>query len=278
RIVDTFYPAGSEVASHFTPCSIPGGCEGESWYEFDPVKAKELLAEAGFPNGFETTLSLRDVVRGYLPQPKEVAQDIQAQLKENLNITVKIEIIESGTFLDKADAGELGMHLLGWGADYPDVTNFLDFHFGIGASKQFGEKFEDITSILSKAASLSDQAERNKLYAQANNAIRTHVPMIPVAHGGSATAFKATVQGAHASPLGNEAFYVMGIPGQDQLVWMQNAEPAGIYCADETDGEALRVCEQYGESLLRYEIAGTAVKPSLAIEYSANADLTEWTF
>lgn len=278
RIVDTFYPAGSEVASHFTPCSIPGGCEGESWYEFDPVKAKELLAEAGFPNGFETTLSLRDVVRGYLPQPKEVAQDIQAQLKENLNITVKIEIIESGTFLDKADAGELGMHLLGWGADYPDATNFLDFHFGVGASKQFGEKFEDITSALSKAASLSDQDARNALYAEANNAIRTHVPMIPVAHGGSATAFKATVQGAHASPLGNEAFQVMGIPGQDRLVWMQNGEPAGIYCADETDGEALRVCEQYGESLLRYEIAGTAVEPSLAVEYSANADLTEWTF
>ncbi len=36
RIVDTFYPAGSEVASHFTPCSIPNGCEGEEWYDFDP--------------------------------------------------------------------------------------------------------------------------------------------------------------------------------------------------------------------------------------------------
>ena len=43
-----------------------------------------------------------------------------------------------------------------------------------------------------------------------------------------------------------------------QFVWMQNAEPPGLYCADESDGEALRVCEQFGESLYSYEVAGTA--------------------
>jgi hypothetical protein len=39
RIVDTFYPDGSETASHFTPCSVENGCEGDSWYDFDPVAA-----------------------------------------------------------------------------------------------------------------------------------------------------------------------------------------------------------------------------------------------
>ena len=82
RIVDNFYPAGSEVASHFTPCALPNGCAGDPWYEFDVAKAKELLAEAGFADGFDTTITYRDVVRGYLPQPGVVAQDIQAQLKD----------------------------------------------------------------------------------------------------------------------------------------------------------------------------------------------------
>jgi ABC-type transport system substrate-binding protein len=66
--------------------------------------------------------------------------------------------------------------------------------------------------------------------------------------------------------------------GADTLVWMQNAEPIGLYCADETDGESLRACEQIGEALLAFEVGGTDVIPSLAETWEANEDLTEWTF
>ena len=81
--------------------------------------------------------------------------------------------------------------------------------------------------------------------------------MVPIAYGGSAMAYKAAVEGAHASPLTNESLSVMGVEGQDQFVFVQNGEPGGLYCADETDGEALRVCEQISEPLLAYEIGGT---------------------
>src|ERR671916_794060 len=83
---------------------------------------------------------------------------------------------------------------------------------------------------------------------------------------------------AHASPLSNESLAVMGIEGQDQFTFLQNGEPSGLYCADETDGEALRVCEQINESLLAYEVGGTEVVPALAEDYESNDDLTEWTF
>ena len=101
--------------------------------------------------------------------------------------------------------------------------------------------------------------------------------MVPISHGGSAVAFKATVEGGHASPLGNEYFAVVSVPGQDTFVWMQNAEPISLYCADETDGESLRGCEQVTEALLSYEVGGVAVEPALATACNANADLTEWT-
>ncbi|GAP11095.1 bacterial extracellular solute-binding proteins, family 5 Middle [Bellilinea caldifistulae] len=277
RIVDNFYPAGSSVASHFTPCSIPNGCVGEDWYEFNPEKARELLAKAGFPNGFQTKIYYRDVFRGYLPEPGLVATDIQAQLKQNLNIDAEIVVMESGAFIDESTSGRLnGFYLLGWGADYPHITNFLDFHFG-RANPQFGKPFPEIYELLEQGARIADPEEATPIYEQANNKIKELVPMVPIAHGGSGVAYRADVVGGHASPLGNEYFAVMDPGGRSTFVWMQNAEPISLYCGDETDGESLRACEQVLESLLAYEVGGTQVKPALATECTPNNDLTEYT-
>ncbi|HEX9259868.1 MAG TPA: ABC transporter substrate-binding protein [Acidimicrobiales bacterium] len=277
RIVDNFYPKGSVTATQFLPSAIPGYVDGFTDFTNDEAKAKDLLTKAGYPNGFDIKLSYRDVVRGYLPQPNEVAQDIQNQLAK-VGIRVTLDVQESGTFIDNANAGKVPFHMLGWGADYPDATNFLDYHFGAGASPQFGTGFEDIQKVLKEAASLSVQADRDKLYEQAAKLIAQHAPMIPVAHGGSGLAYKKDVKGAHASPLSNEQMSVMGIDGQDQFVFIQNGEPSGLYCADETDGEALRVCEQINESLLGYKVGGTDTVPALAEKYTASSDLKEWTF
>ena len=276
RIVDTFYPVGSEPASHFTPCAIPNACEGDAWYEFDPEGARALLAEAGFPDGFSTTITYRDVVRGYLPNVNQVAADIQAQLAENLNIDAELVVMESGAFIDATATGAVeGLHLLGWGADYPHVTNFLDYHFG-SAQLQFGDAYPEIYEHLEEGATIADFAEAAPVYAEANNAIRELVPMIPVAHGASATAYRADVTEQQASPLTSEYFAVSDPGGRDTFVWMQNAEPPNLFCADETDGEALRACEQVVEALYAYEINGTEVHPALAESCEPNADATEF--
>jgi ABC-type transport system substrate-binding protein len=276
RIVDNFYPPGSEVPSHFTPCSIANGCEGEPWYEFDPEAARAALEEAGFP--FDTTVPIyyRDVFRGYLPEPSLVAVEIQTQLQENLGITSEVVVMESGEFIEEALSGRLdGIHLLGWGADYPHVTNFLDYHFG-EQNTQFGNSYPEIYEHLQEAGSVSDPEEAAPIYTEANNAIREVVPMVPIANGASSHAALASVEGFYYPPFGAAEFSKLN-PGKDTLVYMQNAEPIGLYCADESDGESLRPCQQVVETLYEYAVDSGETVPELATSCESSEDGMVWT-
>ncbi len=281
RIVDNFYPDGSEVASHFTPCSIPNGCVGEPWYDFNLEEANKLLDEAGLTkdeNGirFKTALYYRDVFRVYLPEPGLVAVEIQNQLRENLGIDADVVVMESGEFIAESTAGNLdGLYMLGWGADYLHVTNFLDFHFS-RSNPQFGEPFPEIYEVLEEASTIADPEEARPLYEKANNAIRDLVPMVPIAHGAPADAARADVQNAKAAVLGPPDLWTF-VPGdRDSLVYLKAAEPISLYCMDETDGESLDACKMVTEGLYKYNADGDAV-PTLATSCEANDDATVWT-
>jgi ABC-type transport system substrate-binding protein len=279
RIVDQYYPAGSTVAQNFVPDTfVPGFSKDIKWYDFDQAKAKELLAQAGYTeaNPLKISLSFRNVPRSYLPSPDKVAQEIQAQLKE-VGVEVTLEEMESAAFIDATAAGQKGFYLLGWNADYPDATNFFDYHFANTSNQQFGAVYQDIVDEINAAAKLSDVAARQAHYDKVNQLLKDKVVMVPVAHGGSAVAYQANVEGAHASPLGNERFSVMD-NGTDQFVWIQNGEPSTLWCSDETDGETLRACEQAYEPLLSFKVGETEVEPALAESFDANPDATEYTF
>jgi ABC-type transport system substrate-binding protein len=276
RIVDNFYPDGSVAASHFTPCSIPNACEGEEWYEFDPEAARALLAEAGYPDGFETSIFYRDVFRVYLPEPGLVAQDIQAQLKENLNIDAEVVVMESGEFIDESTNGRLdGLYMLGWGADYLHVTNFLDFHFS-RSNPQYGDPHPEIYEVLEEASTIADEATAAPMYEQANNNIKELIPMVPIAHGAPADAALGDVENAHTAVLGPPDLWTVKPGDRDTLVYLKAAEPISLYCMDETDGESLDACKMVTEGLFKYDKDGVA-QPTLATECTANEDATVWT-
>jgi len=280
RLVDNFYPEGSEVATHFTPCAIEFGCEGDEWFETGTDAAREeartLLEQAGVA-GLTTTIQYRNVFRGYLPQPPQVAQDLAEQLAE-VGITATVEEQESGTFIGNANAGALeGIFLLGWGADYPEVTNFMDYHFGPAATSAFGDPYPELATPLSEGNSTTDEAARQAAYEEANNALQEVVPMLPAVHGAFANAWLAGAEGGLISPISNEVMWAVQPPEGDQVVLMQNAEPIGLYCADETDGESLRACEQSMEGLYGYTPGTAEVEPALATECTPNDDASVWT-
>ncbi len=276
-IIKQGYPDGATLADYVTPCEIATGCGGDAWYAYDPELAKALLAEAGYPDGFSVKLTYRDVVRSYLPSPQQVAEEIQRQLAE-LNIQVEVEVLESAQFLEASARGELAMFLIGWQADYPDPSVFLATNFGRDAGLRFGSQFDDVVAVLDQAAESGVAAHRTELFAEVNNLIRQHVPAIPVAHSGSPLAFRAAVDGVHASPMELEDFRTMQVSGQDTLTWLQATEPPSLYCADETNSDSLRVCAQIFDTLVRYEPGSTRLAPGLAEAWTASADATEWIF
>jgi len=278
HIVDTYFPAGTQVASHYTPCSIPHGCAGDPWYDHDPILAREMLAAAGFPTGFDTTIHYQAAARPSLPDPTGVANGLKDGLLADLGIRATLVVEPEATFLGDVESGKLdGIHLLGRTATVPDASAFLDPRFGRGASAEFGKGSPDIGRSLATGSATADPNKRDAAYAKANSAIRTHVPMIPVADTGSAAAYRADVVGAGASPLDLERFASMTPGDRRQLVWLTTSEPQGLYCADETDPVSNLVCGQVMDTLYAYDPAGTATVPSLARRCDPNPDLTVWT-
>ena len=134
------------------------------------VSPSQMLRDAGVPEGFETAIYYRDVVRDYLPGPGFIAVEIQTQLRENLGIEATVVEMESGAFIEESQAGRLdGFHMLGWTGDYPHITNFMDFHFGAEVT-QFGSSHPEISGPVGELKSLTDPAAIAEAASRVNNA------------------------------------------------------------------------------------------------------------
>lgn len=276
RIVEYFFPKGSAPATHYVPCAVIYGCEGESWWPTDLTRARALLAEAGYPDGFKTRIVYRDAVRVSNPDPTGIATDLQAQLAA-IGIDATLEVQESTVFDANVLSGLLdGIFIRGWTPDYLDPLNYM-YRNLVTDYQKFGAVFESIAAPLRKASTTPNSPERAALFAEANNALREAAILTPLGHGSSAVAWKASVAGAHSSPIADENFAVVSIEGKQQLVFLQSVEPASLYCADETDNNNLRICSQINESLYAIETGGTEPVPALATSCEPNKSLTIWT-
>jgi ABC-type transport system substrate-binding protein len=274
-----YAPGAGEPAKEFIPPAVFGYTKDLEDYPYDPAKAKELLKEAGFPDGIKTTLWVMPVSRKYFPVPDKIGQAIQADLKA-AGIEAEIVQYDWGIYLDRAAAGEADLFMLGWMADYPDATNFLDVFFGTGADDSFGDPkdFPQLLDLLNQAKGTADPAERQKLYDQANQFIHDNVPAVPIAHAKGPMAWSTQVQEMKPSPLAQEDYNFVSKTGADTLIVAQNDDPVGLDCNDETDGESFYVCKQIFQGLLDYEPGGAEIIPSLAERWEVSADGKEFTF
>lgn len=277
ELVQALYPPTAESATQFVPPGVFGHSNDLQDWPYNPEQAMELLAEAGYQNGFTTTLWVMPVSRGYYPNPSLVGEAIQAQLAQ-VGIQAEIVTFDWGTYLEKVFAGEADLFLLGWLADYPDATNFLDTFFGAGSDDSLGPKYTELTALLQEAGSTIESVQRQALYDQANQFIHANVPAVPIVHNSSAIAFNKAVDGVKPSPLNIEFFRTASVHGKDNLVFARSGDSVGLDPVDESDLESVMVAAQILEPLVTFEPGTTNIVPGLAESWEVSDDLKTWTF
>ncbi len=205
-VISQSLPEGSEPATQFIPQAVAGYADDVTEYEYDPEKAKALLAEAGQS---DLTLDFNyptGVSRPYMPTPEETFVAIRSQL-EAVGITVNPVADQwSPNYLDKIQGTpDHGIHLLGWTGDYNDTDNFVGVFFGT-KSAEWGFDNPELVSALTEARGIPTREDQVPAYEDINRQIMEYVPGVPLAHPVPSLAFAPEVEGYQTSPVQDEVW------------------------------------------------------------------------
>ncbi|MBI4496538.1 MAG: peptide ABC transporter substrate-binding protein [Chloroflexi bacterium] len=199
--VDKVSSGVGKPAYSWVPPGMPGYDEklGKDLHAFDPAKAKQLLAEAGFadvsklpPVAFQYANAGANPIR---------AEFFQSQIKENLGIEVKLEPMEPASFSKAVNAKQFQIAFYGWGADYPDPDNWLPDIFGTEGSQNAGQYSNPrFDAAVKQAMAEPDNAKRLQLWGEAQKIMIEDAPIIPLIYRERFWLAKPSVKGLVTTP------------------------------------------------------------------------------
>jgi peptide/nickel transport system substrate-binding protein/oligopeptide transport system substrate-binding protein len=200
------------VARGFVPPTMPGYRNDLEGYSYDPARARALLEEAGLERGFTTELwtqgSDTDV---------KIAQKLQQDFSA-VGVRLDIKLVAWSSFLDAIrQPRTVPVFDLGWSADFPDPSNFLDVLFHSSRWDANNHSFYAnpiVDGLFDRARVLLDANERIRLYAEAERLIVTDAPVIPLYHPTTYVIRHPRVHGYAIHPL---------LPARVTEVWLDPA-------------------------------------------------------
>jgi oligopeptide transport system substrate-binding protein len=184
------------------PPALPGYSTDLQGLPYDPVKARQLLAQSkyGGPQG----LPIIVYTDAGIGNDAGAGVAAMAQMwEQNLGVKITIENLEPDKYYDLLYSGKHGQIFSGgWCADYPDPENFADVLFHTGAQQNTGKySSPSLDTILDQARIETDVIKRIQLYQQAEQIIVQDAPAIFISHGESYVLVKPYVKGYVLTPL-----------------------------------------------------------------------------
>ncbi|MBL8789497.1 MAG: ABC transporter substrate-binding protein [Rhizobiales bacterium] len=208
-ILKEVYQGAGQKAKNPIPPTMWSYDEATVDWEYNPEKAKELLKKAGVEN-LQTDLWWMPVQRPYNPNAKRMAEMMQADLAK-VGITATLVSYEWGEYRKRLQAGEHQLGLLGWTGDNGDPDNFF---FLAGCDKEGKPAAQNLSKLcvqefndnMMKARSLTDTAERTKIYQAMQKIHHDNVMWLNIAHSTVFEPTRKSVSGYKISPFGAHEF------------------------------------------------------------------------
>lgn len=204
-IIDAAYKGSATKANSLIGPKVFGHSDKPQFHEYNIEKAKQLLAEAGYPNGFKTKIWINDN-----PVRRDIAAILQDQLKQ-VGIEASVETLEWGAYLEGTARGDHDMFILGWvtvtgDADYGLYPLLHPSSFGGAGNRAFYEN-PKVTELLEKARTSVDQNERKELYEQIQIIAQQDLPYYVLCFQSQNAAMQKDVQNFNLRPAGHHKLY-----------------------------------------------------------------------
>lgn len=186
-LVENVYGQLGSPAKNPIPPTMIGYNEEIQPLPYDPSKARELLKEAGFPNGFKTSLWTMNIAREYLPDPKKAAELIRADLHE-VGISADVKIYDWHDYIERTNEGEHDLAIRGWIADIPDPDNFFYPLLDKAVADQIPSnniafyRGEEMHELLMKGKTETNLFQRDLIYKEACSVFNRDLPWFLIAH------------------------------------------------------------------------------------------------
>jgi dipeptide transport system substrate-binding protein len=212
-IIDAVFQGAGKIAKNPIPPTIWSYNDAVKDYPYDPGKAKQMLADAGFPNGFETDIWAMPVQRPYNPNARRMAEIIQEDWSK-VGVKAKIVTYEWGEYLKRSKDGEHQTVLLGWTGDNGDPDNFLSVLLGcdsVGSANRARWCYQPFEDLIQKAKVTADVAERTRLYQEAQIIFKDQAPWVTIAHSVVFVPVRKEVKDFRIDPFGGFVFYGVDI-------------------------------------------------------------------